>query len=180
MNCTHTPDFAPDVMTKLRKAASAEEFFELLGLAYDPKVLNVARLHILKRMGEYLEGEDIDGVPDRVAAARCRSVLERAYEEFVTTSPLEARVFKVLKTGGRAAQAAGVRAVRHAAEIDASKAYSTAIPALTGKPRLLPALSMVLSRLKIILAYASPQSPGAGHHRRAGRRRSAAGRSLRD
>ena len=97
MSCTHTPDFAPDVMASLRKAGSAEEFFALLGLAYDSKVLNVARLHILKRMGEYLAGEDIDGVPDRVAAARCRAVLERAYEEFVTTSPLEARVFKVLQ-----------------------------------------------------------------------------------
>jgi nitrogenase-stabilizing/protective protein len=97
MSCIHTPELAPDIMAKLRKAASAEEFFTLLGVAYDPKVLNVARLHILKRMGEYLAGEDIDGVPDRVAAARCRSVLERAYEEFVTTSPLEARVFKVLK-----------------------------------------------------------------------------------
>lgn len=97
MSCTHTPDLPPDVMTKLKSAASAEEFFTLLGVDYDPKVLDVARLHILKRMGEYLTGEDIEGLPDRVAAARCRSVLERAYEEFVTTSPLEARVFKVLK-----------------------------------------------------------------------------------
>ncbi|BBF92516.1 nitrogenase stabilizing/protective protein NifW [Blastochloris tepida] len=98
MSCTHTPDFPPDVMTKLRTAASAEEFFTLLGVEYDPKVLNVARLHILKRMGEYLSGEDVEGLPDRVAAARCRSMLQRAYEEFVTSSPLEARVFKVLKT----------------------------------------------------------------------------------
>jgi nitrogenase-stabilizing/protective protein len=97
MSCSHTPDYPPDVMSRLKKAASTEEFFELLGVAYDAKVLNVARLHILKRMGEYLQGEDIDGLPDRVAAARCRSVLERAYEEFVATSPLEARVFKVLK-----------------------------------------------------------------------------------
>ncbi|ALK10048.1 nitrogenase stabilizing/protective protein NifW [Blastochloris viridis] len=98
MTCTHTPDLAPDVMTKLRSAGSAEEFFALLQLDYDPKVLNVARLHILKRMGEYLVGEDIDGLPAPIAAARCRAVLERAYEEFLTTTPLEARVFKVLKT----------------------------------------------------------------------------------
>jgi nitrogenase-stabilizing/protective protein len=97
MSCTHTPDFPPDVMTKLRTAAAAEEFFTVLGVDYDPKVLNVARLHILKRMGEYLSGEDVEGLPDRVAAARCRSMLQRAYEEFLTTSPLEARVFKVLK-----------------------------------------------------------------------------------
>jgi nitrogenase-stabilizing/protective protein len=85
------------VLTRLRAAASAEEFFTLLGVGYDPKVVNVARLHILKRMGEYLSTEDLDGVADPVVAARCKSVLERAYEDFVASSPLDQRVFKVLK-----------------------------------------------------------------------------------
>lgn len=87
----------PDAMARLHAAGSAEEFFDILRVPYDPAVVQVARLHILKRMGEYLAGEDIEGLPDTVAAARCRSVLERAYEEFVQSSPLEQRVFKVLK-----------------------------------------------------------------------------------
>ncbi|RAI45932.1 nitrogenase stabilizing/protective protein NifW [Rhodoplanes roseus] len=88
---------APGALTRLKTAGSAEEFFTVLGVAYDPTVLNVARLHILKRMGEYLAGDELDGIPEPIAVARCQSVLARAYEEFVASSPLEQRVFKVLK-----------------------------------------------------------------------------------
>jgi nitrogenase-stabilizing/protective protein len=86
-----------DVLGKLKKLSSAEDFFEGLGLTFDPAVLAVARLHILKRMGEYLSGDDLEGLPDRVVIARCRSYLERAYEDFAKSSPLQQRVFKVLK-----------------------------------------------------------------------------------
>lgn len=88
---------APDCLAALKRAGSAEEFFALLGVAYDPKLLDIARLHILKRMGEYLAGEDFDGLPADVATARCKAVLERAYADFVASSPLRERVFKVLK-----------------------------------------------------------------------------------
>lgn len=85
------------VLAKLKTMASAEEFFAGLGVPYDAKVLGVARMHILKRMGEYLGSDDLDGAPDRVVIARSRSCLERAYQDFVGSSPLEQRVFKVLK-----------------------------------------------------------------------------------
>jgi nitrogenase-stabilizing/protective protein len=65
-----------DVLTGLKKLSSAEDFFHALGVAYDPAVLNVARLHILKRMGAYLE---------------------RAYEDFKASTPINERVFKVHK-----------------------------------------------------------------------------------
>lgn len=86
-----------DVLGKLKKLSSAEDFFQGLGVPFDPAILSVARLHILKRMGEYLGGDDLEGLPDRVVIARCRSYLERAYEDFATSSPLQQRVFKVLK-----------------------------------------------------------------------------------
>ena len=95
--CGHTPAVAPDAMAKLKTAGSAEDFFRILAVDYDPQVLNVARLHILKRMGQYLAGEELEGLPEAVAVARARSFLQRAYEEFVASSPLEQRVFKVLK-----------------------------------------------------------------------------------
>jgi nitrogenase-stabilizing/protective protein len=37
----------PGVLDKLNKASSAEDFFALLGVDHDPKILSVARLHIL-------------------------------------------------------------------------------------------------------------------------------------
>ncbi len=86
-----------DILPRLKQCSSAEDFFAELKVKYDPKVLGPARLHILKRMGQHLATEDFDDIPDRVIAARCRTFLERAYEDFVTSSPLKERVFKVLK-----------------------------------------------------------------------------------
>ena len=85
------------ILQRLRGLSSAEEFFAELRVPYDPAVLGVARLHILKRMGEYLAGDDLEGLPDAVAAARAKAVLQRAYSDFESSSPLAQRVFKVLK-----------------------------------------------------------------------------------
>ncbi|QWG14692.1 nitrogenase stabilizing/protective protein NifW [Bradyrhizobium sediminis] len=85
------------MLEQLNKASSAEDFFALLGVDYDPKHVNVVRLHILRRMGQYLVSEDFTGQPDEVVAQRCKAVLEQAYADFVTSSPLDQRVFKVLK-----------------------------------------------------------------------------------
>lgn len=86
-----------DILARLKHLASAEEFFDTLGVRYDPARLGVARLHILKRMGELIAGDDLEGLPDAVAAARARSMLERAYQEFSGATPLEKRLFKVLR-----------------------------------------------------------------------------------
>ncbi|WFU51764.1 nitrogenase stabilizing/protective protein NifW [Sinorhizobium terangae] len=86
-----------EILARLKGLSAAEEFFAALGVSYDPKVLNVSRLHIMKRMGQYLGEEDFSGLPDQVIAARARAMLERAYEDFATSSPLAHRVFKVLK-----------------------------------------------------------------------------------
>ena len=85
------------VLEQLNKASSAEDFFALLGVDYDPKHVNVVRLHILRRMGQYLVSEDFTGLPDAVVAERCKAVLEQAYADFLASSPLDQRVFKVLK-----------------------------------------------------------------------------------
>lgn len=88
---------AGGILDQLNKTSSAEDFFTLLGVDHDPQVLNVARLHILRRMGQYLVSEDFSGQPDTVVAERCKAVLEKAYGDFVTSSPIDQRVFKVLK-----------------------------------------------------------------------------------
>lgn len=85
------------VLDQLRTLSSAEDFFSFLGVPYDPAVLNVARLHILKRMGEYLRQNMLAEAEEETARALCRAHLERAYSDFAKSSPLEQRVFKVLK-----------------------------------------------------------------------------------
>ncbi len=88
---------AVGVLEQLNKASSAEDFFALLGVEFDPKHVDVVRLHILRRMGQYLVSEDFTGQPDAVVAERCKAVLEQAYADFLASSPLDQRVFKVLK-----------------------------------------------------------------------------------
>ena len=85
------------VLDDLRGLSAAEEFFSYLGVQSDAAVLRVARLHILRRMGEYLKTEPLAGLDDEATRARCRLHLQQAYEDFVKSSPLQERVFKVLK-----------------------------------------------------------------------------------
>jgi nitrogenase-stabilizing/protective protein len=88
---------AEGILAQLNNASAAEDFFALLGVDYDPGLVNVARLHILRRMGQYLAGEDFTGATDEAVSERCKAVLERAYADFVASSPIDQRVFKVLK-----------------------------------------------------------------------------------
>ncbi len=87
------------ILAQLNAASSAEDFFAILGVDYDPKVVSVVRLHILRRMGQYLVAAkaEFEGLSEAEAAARCKSFLEQAYADFLEKSPLDERVFKVLK-----------------------------------------------------------------------------------
>jgi nitrogenase-stabilizing/protective protein len=89
------------ILDELKRLSSAEDFFRLLGVSYDPAVLNVARLHILKRMGQYLRSASQEGLNDDACRALCRAHLEKAYADFVASTPLEQRVFKVLQDAVR-------------------------------------------------------------------------------
>jgi nitrogenase-stabilizing/protective protein len=86
-----------NMLERLNKASSAEDFFTLLGVEYDVKVVNVARLHILRRMGQYLVSEDFSGFTNEAVAERCKKFLEQAYDDFVQSTPINERLFKVHK-----------------------------------------------------------------------------------
>jgi nitrogenase-stabilizing/protective protein len=85
------------ILDDLRKLSSAEDFFAYFKLDYDPVVLRVARLHIMRRMGEHIFARPPESSSDIEPWARYRKHLEEAYEEFARHTPLERRVFKVLK-----------------------------------------------------------------------------------
>ncbi|MCA1494795.1 nitrogenase stabilizing/protective protein NifW [Ensifer sp. NBAIM29] len=86
-----------DILTRLKDLSAAEEFFDALGVTYDPNVLNTSRLHIMKRMGQYLAEEDFSDLCTGTVAICARAALERAYSDFATSSPLKHRVFRVLE-----------------------------------------------------------------------------------
>jgi nitrogenase-stabilizing/protective protein len=80
---------------ELSRLSSAEEFFRFLQVDFDPAVLNVARLHILQRMGQAISGTSLLALDEVAGRALCRSSLQAAYDEFAVRSPLEQRLFKV-------------------------------------------------------------------------------------
>jgi nitrogenase-stabilizing/protective protein len=89
-----------NVLEQMSKLSSAEDFFRYLDVTYDPAILNVARLHILRRMGEYLRNASNE-TDETKARAFYRAHLERAYLDFVNSSPIKERVFKVHKDAVR-------------------------------------------------------------------------------
>ncbi len=85
--------------------ASAEEFLDHFGVAYDPAVLRVCRLHMLQRFHDYVAARG-----ERPASfADYRGLLERAYADFVASDAQTEKVFRVLQ------RAAGIAAVPVAA-----------------------------------------------------------------
>jgi nitrogenase-stabilizing/protective protein len=89
------------VLEQLEKLSSAEDFFRFLEVPYDPAVLRVARLHILRRMGDNLRKAPFEQDEAR-ARGYFRAHLERAYRDFLNSSPMEERVFKVHQDAVRA------------------------------------------------------------------------------
>jgi len=96
----------------LRQLCSIEEFLDYFALAYDPRIVSVSRLHILKRFNQYLARESlgINPSPAWPEAARCRALLLQAYEDFVHSSGVEQKVFKVFR---RTEQRVSVQELRH-------------------------------------------------------------------
>ena len=83
-------DFSDD----LADLESAEDFLNYFEVDYDPKVVQVNRLHILQRFHDYLTAPGDDGSP---AYDEYRTSLTRAYQDFVRSDALTEKVFSVLK-----------------------------------------------------------------------------------
>lgn len=76
---------------------SAEDFLTYFGIAFDPAIVQVNRLHILQRYHDYLDrlGER----PDDSATqhARYAACLAQAYQDFVASDAQTEKVFRVFR-----------------------------------------------------------------------------------
>jgi nitrogenase-stabilizing/protective protein len=76
---------------------NAEDYFNFFDLTYEPQVLNVNRLHILKKFSQYIN--EIDAAASDVSKqerlSQYRVALKLAYEMFLSSTPLEQKLFKV-------------------------------------------------------------------------------------
>ncbi|SIO30817.1 nitrogenase-stabilizing/protective protein [Rhodovulum sp. ES.010] len=85
----------PGVLDQMHALSSAEEIFTFLLLPYDQAVLNRARLHIMKRMGDYLAAVDLAALDEDGVFLEARKALKRAYADFVASSPREQKALKL-------------------------------------------------------------------------------------
>lgn len=76
---------------ELSEITSAEDFLDYFEIAFDLRVVEVNRLHILQRFHDYLQQTN---ALDRADYARC---LRRAYQDFVDSNALTEKVFKVFR-----------------------------------------------------------------------------------
>ena len=84
------------LMRDLAALSAAEEFFEYFAVPYDRHVVNVNRLHILKRFRQYL-AKTLDDPPAGGEGLRalCASLLARSHADFARSSAQAEKVFRV-------------------------------------------------------------------------------------
>jgi len=85
------------LLPELAGASEAEEIFEALEVPYDPAVLRVYRLHVMRRFGlcaEQLLAER-PRASERERRAALRALLRESHEVFRRSTPREERVFRV-------------------------------------------------------------------------------------
>ena len=85
-----------DFDLELEELSSAEDFLDYFGVAYDPAVVQVNRLHILQRFHDYLEeiDEPLDAANRRELY---RGLLQSAYRDFVVSDARSEKVFRVFQ-----------------------------------------------------------------------------------
>ncbi|MDP2829573.1 MAG: nitrogenase-stabilizing/protective protein NifW [Sulfuricellaceae bacterium] len=78
--------------------ASAEEFLDFFQLEYDQSVVNVNRLHILQRFHQYMrQTKGLSEMEENQQHDKCRELLACAYQDFVNSSAVKEKVFKVFR-----------------------------------------------------------------------------------
>lgn len=85
------------MIQKLTQFSAAEEFLDFFGIAYEQSVVNVYRLHILKRFYQYLRQENLGELDEVAMFKQYRTLLMRAYEDFVHSTAAKEKVFKVFQ-----------------------------------------------------------------------------------
>ena len=92
-----------NLVQKLKELSSAEDFMLFFSVPFDQKVINVSRLHILKRFFQYIrQQKDLPQGDELALFTAYRGLLAKAYGDFVTSTPAQEKVFKVFQeTEGR-------------------------------------------------------------------------------
>jgi nitrogenase-stabilizing/protective protein len=86
------------VLQSIQGFSAAEEFLDFFKIEYQPDVVHVNRLHILKRFNQYLGQTPIpDDMEETLAWETCQKLLTKAHEDFVGSTAAQEKVFKVFQ-----------------------------------------------------------------------------------
>ncbi len=90
-------------LQQLKALSSAEDFLQFFAVPFDQQVVNVSRLHILKRFFQYIRQQNLLAQTDELGLFTAyREQLVKAYADFVRSTPAQEKVFKVFQdTDGR-------------------------------------------------------------------------------
>jgi nitrogenase-stabilizing/protective protein len=88
-----------DLLKAIEKLVNAEDYLKFFGISYDPKVVHVNRLHILKKFALYKNQIDLDQqqISPEKKLAEYKNAMEKAYETFLRSTAPEERLFKVFQ-----------------------------------------------------------------------------------
>lgn len=88
------------MMDEIEELSSAEDFLDYFSVEYQPEIVFVNRLHIMQRYHDYLSQAE-DSLPSQEDEEALRTVyrtlLERAYQDFVNSDAVTEKVFKVFR-----------------------------------------------------------------------------------
>lgn len=95
-----------EFLNTMEKLSSAEEFLDFLKVPYDPAVVRVNRLHILKRFHDYIGKSGLPGdLDDAALGPAYAGMLQRAYLDFTVSDGKTEKLFKVFKDAEAAQKA---------------------------------------------------------------------------
>ena len=78
----------------------AEDYLQFFDIEYDRDFVNINRLHILKQFSLLIKEVDaaFPDVDETEKLAKYGMALEEAYQVYLTSSPLETKLFKVFQS----------------------------------------------------------------------------------
>lgn len=87
-----------DLLKHMSTFSAAEEFLDYFQVPYEQPVVNVNRLHILKRFNQYLRATPGTAeMDDETLRGVCKETLDKAYQDFVNSTAAQEKVFKVFQ-----------------------------------------------------------------------------------
>ena len=86
-------------LAEFKKLSDAEDYLKFFNIEYDEEFVNINRLHILKQFSLLIDEVDkaFPDVSETEKLEKYGSALGEAYELFLTSTPIDTKLFKVFQ-----------------------------------------------------------------------------------